>query len=125
MADGIRQLSDPSLPWPSDEQILADLEGGGSEAALAILLGRMRLLGQDHGPDDWPAVQMRDITALCDAAMRRHTNAELNRLRALLAQAESSLNAIENLCALNPRLADGEIHHTAMLALAAIREEPK
>ena len=71
MADGIRQLSDPSLPWPSDEQILADLEGGGSEAALAILLGRMRLLGQDHGPDDWPAVQMRDITALCDAAMRR------------------------------------------------------
>ena len=91
MADGIRQLSDPSLPWPSDEQILADLEGGGSEAALAILLGRMRLLGQDHGPDDWPAVQMRDITALCDAAMRRHTNAELNRLRALLAQAEEVL----------------------------------
>lgn len=37
------------------------------DAALSILLGRMRLLGQDHGPDDWPAVQMRDITALCDA----------------------------------------------------------
>lgn len=32
------------------------------------------------------------------------------------------LSAIENLCALNPRLADGEVHHTAMLALAAIRE---
>ena len=122
MADSIRHLSDPSLPWPSDEKILADLGCGGSEAALAILLGRMRLLGQDHGPDDWPAVQMRDITALCDAAMRRHTNAELNRLRALLAQAEASLNAIENLCALSPRLADGEIHHTAMAALAAVRE---
>ena len=67
MADGIRQLSDPSLPWPSDEKILADLEGGGSDAALSILLGRMRLLERDHGPDDWPAVQMRDITALCDA----------------------------------------------------------
>lgn len=67
MADGIRQLSDPSLPWPSDEQILADLGCGGSETALDILLGRMRLLEQDHGPDDWPAVQMRDITALCDA----------------------------------------------------------
>ena len=39
----------------------------GTEAALSILLGRMRLLEQDHGPDDWPAVQMRDITALCDA----------------------------------------------------------
>lgn len=77
MADSIRQLSDPSLPWPSDEKILADLEGGGSE---------------------------------------------LNRLRALLAQAESSLNAIENLCALSPRLADGEVHHTAMRALAAVRE---
>ena len=98
------------------------LSDPGTEAALSILLGRMRLLEQDHGPDDWPAVQMRDITALCDAAMRRHTNAELNRLRALLAQAESSLNAIENLCALNPRLADGEVHHTAMWALAAVRE---
>ena len=47
---------------------------------------------------------------------------DLVRLRALLAQAESSLNAIENLCALNPRLADGEVHHTAMRALAAVRE---
>lgn len=109
---------------PSDEQILADLGCGGSESALAILLGRMRLLGQDHGPDDWPAVQMRDITALCDAAMRRHTNAELNRLRALLAQAESSLDAIENLCALNPRLADGEIHYTAMLASRQLGRNP-
>ena len=77
MTDGIRHLSDPSLPWPYDEKILADLEGGGSE---------------------------------------------LNRLRALRAQAEYSLDAIENLCALNPRLADGEIHQTAMSALAAIRE---
>ena len=123
MADGIRQLSDPSLPWPSDEQILADLGRKDSEADLTILLGRMRLLEQDHGPDGWPAVQMRDITALCDAVMRGGSTArEAHRLRALLAQAESSLNAIENLCALNPRLADGEVHHTAMWALAAIRE---
>lgn len=75
MADGLRQLSDPSLPWPPDEQILADLEAG-----------------------------------------------EADHLRALLAQAESSLDAIENLCALDPRLADGEVHHTAMWALAAVRE---
>ena len=36
---------------------------------LAKLLKRMRLLEVDHAPDGWPAVQMRDITALCDAAM--------------------------------------------------------
>ena len=27
---------------------------------------RMRLLEADHAPDSWPAVQMRDITALLD-----------------------------------------------------------
>ena len=37
MADGIRQLSDPSLPWPSDEQILADLEGGEADHLRALL----------------------------------------------------------------------------------------
>ena len=31
------------------------------------LLARMRALEADHSPDGWPAVQMRDITALCDA----------------------------------------------------------
>lgn len=28
---------------------------------------RLRLLEQDHEPDGWPAVRMRDITALLDA----------------------------------------------------------
>jgi hypothetical protein len=31
------------------------------------LIERMRLLERDHEPDGWPAVQMRDITALLDA----------------------------------------------------------
>ncbi|MCD1628294.1 hypothetical protein [Marinobacter shengliensis] len=31
------------------------------------LIERMRTLEQDHEPDGWPAVQMRDISALCDA----------------------------------------------------------
>ena len=30
------------------------------------LIQRMRLLEADHAPDGWPAVQMRDISALCD-----------------------------------------------------------
>ncbi|MCE0760713.1 hypothetical protein LWH94_16090 [Marinobacter sp. G11] len=32
------------------------------------LIERMRSLEQDHEPDGWPAVQMRDISALCDLA---------------------------------------------------------
>lgn len=63
------------------------------------------------------AKETAKVLDLLDGMMRRETD-----LRALLAQAESSLNAIENLCALNPRLADGEVHHTAMWALAAVRE---
>jgi hypothetical protein len=31
------------------------------------LIHRMRTFELDHAPDGWPAVQMRDITALCDA----------------------------------------------------------
>jgi len=31
------------------------------------LVERLRLLEQDHEPDGWPAVRMRDITALLDA----------------------------------------------------------
>lgn len=31
------------------------------------LVQRMRSLEADHEPDGWPAVRMRDISALCDA----------------------------------------------------------
>ncbi len=31
------------------------------------LIERLRLLEQDHEPDGWPAVRMRDITAILDA----------------------------------------------------------
>ena len=47
---------------------------------------------------------------------------QIRDLRSRLAQAESALDAIENLCALSPRLAGSEVHHTAMLTLAAVRE---
>ena len=49
------------------------------------LIERLRLLEQDHESDGWPAVRMRDITALLDAleALR----AEVERLTDCLAAA--------------------------------------
>ena len=69
--------------------------------------------------------QWRYMVGITEWHDHEHDAREAHRLRALLAQAESSLDAIENLCALNPRLADGEIHHTAMCALAAFMEKHK
>lgn len=40
------------------------------------IVERLAGMSADHGPDGWPAVQMRDISALCD---------EVGRLRAALA----------------------------------------
>lgn len=34
------------------------------------LIEKLRLLEVDHAPDGWPAVQMRDITALLDMVER-------------------------------------------------------
>lgn len=42
-------------------------EEGGKPEQMEALVGRMRRLEIDHGPDGWPAVRMRDISALCDA----------------------------------------------------------
>ena len=44
----------------------------------ADMVARLASMSADHGPDGWPAVRMRDITALCE---------EVTRLRAALAQA--------------------------------------
>ena len=42
------------------------------------IVARLASMSADHGPDGWPAVRMREITALCE---------EVTRLRAALAQA--------------------------------------
>jgi len=44
-----------------------------SEAQLTELLGRMRGFAVDHEPHGWLAIQMRDITALCDAIVALNT----------------------------------------------------
>lgn len=36
------------------------------------IVERLSDLSADHGPDDWPAVQMRDIAALCGEVERLH-----------------------------------------------------
>ena len=43
------------------------------------IVTRLSGMSADHGPDGWPAVRMRDITALCE---------EVTRLRAELAEAQ-------------------------------------
>ncbi len=40
------------------------------------LIERLRLLEQDHEPDGWPAVRMRDITAILDALEAARDGAE-------------------------------------------------
>jgi hypothetical protein len=67
-----------------------------SEAELAELLGRMRGLAVDHEPQGWPAIQMKDITALCDAIVALNTrNRALESHAAALADA---LNGYQESC---------------------------
>jgi len=50
------------------------------------LVERMRVLEVDHGPDGWPAVQMRDISALCDEVDRLRKEVDQLELAELGAQ---------------------------------------
>ena len=50
------------------------------------LTEKMRLLEADHSPDGWPAVQMRDVTALVD---------EIERLTVALSKANASSERFE------------------------------
>ena len=43
---------------------------------MSDLIERLRLLEQDHEPDGWPAVRMRDITALLDSLEAAREDAE-------------------------------------------------
>lgn len=62
------------------------------------LIERMRVLEIDHEPNGWPAIQMRDISAMCDAI-------------------KSLLNALD--------VAEGEIRRTAAERDAALVELAK
>ena len=47
------------------------------------LIASMRLLEKDHAPEGYPAVQMREISALCDAIgllQKQHEKERMNRL---------------------------------------------
>jgi len=51
------------------------------------LIERMRTLEADHDPDSWPAVQMRDVSALCGEALRLQSILEIELKYQLLALA--------------------------------------
>ena len=56
---------------------------------------RLRLLAADHAPDSWPAVQMRDITAVLDeleALREAHT-----RLSAIYTERGKIVSEMRNL----------------------------
>jgi len=44
-----------------------DKNSDGEKRPVEQLVMSMRELELDHAPDGWPAVQMKDISALCDA----------------------------------------------------------
>ena len=48
----------------------------GSPSNSSDLLGRMRGLEADHTPDGWPAVLMRDVSALCDEVEKARRTAQ-------------------------------------------------
>jgi len=69
---------------------------GASEANLAALLGRMRTLEVDHMPDNWPAVKMEDISALCDAVVKLNTKRK--ELEAHAAALAGALDGYQECC---------------------------
>lgn len=52
------------------QAIMAQLNQSGAREQSGDIVEMMRLLEVDHGPDGWPAVRMRDISALCDEIER-------------------------------------------------------
>ena len=70
------------------------------------IVARLSGMAADHGPDGWPAVQMRDITALCNEVtrLRRWNSTHAPRLAALealhktaQAEAEAGRDAVATL----------------------------
>jgi len=52
------------------------------------LIERLRVLEQDHKPDGWPAIQMRDVTALLDTI-----ETQAKQIEALKADVNSMIKA--------------------------------
>lgn len=63
---------------------------GGVEPPPDDLMAEMRGFEEDHEPDGWPAVRMRQISALCD---------EVERLREQLAAAIAAETKAQDRCA--------------------------
>ena len=59
------------------------------------LIERMRSFETDHTPDGWPAIRMRDISALCDAI--ESLLAEVSRLTHNLQVTEQTMREYQEL----------------------------
>ena len=81
MADGNRQLSDPSLPWPSDEQILADLGCKDSDDYLT------NSLLPEHAKEALRRGEAAELSAEDVAAFRRAVQERYGELAYRLASA--------------------------------------
>jgi hypothetical protein len=88
--DEMVEVSGNSGELPTTATSVLNDRLGASEAYLAALLGRMRTLEVDHMPDDWPAVKMEDVSALCDAVVTLNT-----KLKDLGRHAEALAGALD------------------------------
>lgn len=61
------------------------------------LIERLRVLEIDHEPNGWPAIQMRDISAMCDAI--ESLLAENGRLNHNLTSTEQTMREYQELAA--------------------------
>jgi hypothetical protein len=68
----------------------------GSPSNSSDLLGRMRGLEADHGPEGWPAVKMKDISALCDELEKARRTAQYWKDEHLAGNAENEALRQEN-----------------------------
>lgn len=82
------------------------------------VVARMQRLQEDHGPESWPAVQMRDITTILDEIERltlvvRKLNGQVDHLGIRLGEVIRERDALRDAnvradCAMNEAMNSGD-----------------
>ena len=76
---------------------------------------RLRLLAADHAPDSWPAVQMRDITAVLDELDAMHAAREATECEPYVSLVASIAKLTKRLETLRRQL--GELYYSPALTM--------